>query len=151
MTIMGASRTNAQPGQTMTAKEIERSDWVAKQRGKEPDRKAGQIFAGAKSGLPGLFNFVYRDATPFRNKETRDWIDQQRGVSYERTGNSLFGALHQNRQRREDRDSWIDEQIRKGREEEEAKKISAANQPMTQDERRGYLNREVESRKDIWD
>ena len=37
--IMGASRTNAQPGQTMTTKELERSDWVAKQRGKEPDRK----------------------------------------------------------------------------------------------------------------
>ena len=38
-----------------------------------------------------------------------------------------------------------------GRKKEEAKKISAANQPMTEDERRGYLNTEVETRKDIWD
>ena len=36
-------------------------------------------------------------------------------------------------------------------EEEESQKVSAENQPMTEDERRGYLNTEVETRKDMWD
>ena len=57
----------------------------------------------------------------------------------------------QDRQRYQDRNAWIDEQISKSNKEKEAKRISEENQPLTQEERRGYLNKEVETRKNIWD
>ena len=116
-------------------------------------------------GLPGLVGIMSRGAFAYRpgwggperrSKETRDWIDQQRGVEVQPDNKSalrnIFGfRTTADRQRRQDRNSWLDEQIRKSREEEEAQKVSAANQPMTEEERRGYLNTEVETRKDMWD
>ena len=93
---------------------------------------------------------------PFRDKETRDWIDQQRGVEYAKRDDKkamlrdVFGIRSiEDRQRYQDRNAWIDEQIRKGREEEEEK----ANQfsPLTQQERRSTLSDENFKLRDIWD
>tara|TARA_R100000458_G_C8238157_1_gene217925 strand:+ start:193 stop:687 length:495 start_codon:yes stop_codon:yes gene_type:complete len=163
---MGASRLRSvaegtQPRE-LTTQERARRDWINEQRGiKDSDRPKPRM-AG---GIPGLVGLMTRgairhpqfDSGPRRDKATRDWIDQQRGVEIQKDDDksalrSLFGMrTTADRQRRQDRNAWIDEQIRKQREEAEAQKISNANQPMTEEERRGFLNKEVESRKDIWD
>ncbi len=166
---MGAHRKalSQNQNQELTTQEKARRDWIKEQRGvdsvTEKPRMAGSgggIFSimglnlgggGARAAIKGGGGYRRRD------KATRDWIDQQRGVEVQKDDNksglrALMGLrTTADRQRYQDRNSWLDEQIRKSREEEEAKKISAANQPMTEDERRGYLNTEVESRKDIWD
>ena len=163
---MGASRaalSKSQP-QELTTQEKARRSWINEQRGiKDSDTPSQPRMAG---GLPGIMGIMAKGAfagrpewggPQRRDKETRDWIDQQRGVEVQKDDDksalrSIFGMrTTADRQRRQDRNSWLDEQIRKSREEEEAKKVSAANQPMTEEERRGYLNTEVESRKDIWD
>ena len=156
---MGAHRRalSQNQNQELTTQEKARRDWIKEQRGvdsvAEKPRMAGGIF-----GLMGLMSRgrARGRGYPGRDKATRDWIDQQRGVEVQKDDKSalrrLFGMrTTADRQRRQDRNSWLDEQIRKSREEEEAQKVSSANQPMTEDERRGYLNTEVESRKDIWD
>ena len=162
---MGASRAalSKSQSQELTTQEKARRDWINEQRGiKDSDTPSQPRMAG---GLPGLVGIMSRGAfanrpgwggPERRSKETRDWIDQQRGVEIQPDNKSalrnIFGfRTTADRQRRQDRNSWLDEQIRKSREEEEAQKVSAANQPMTEDERRGYLNTEVETRKDMWD
>jgi hypothetical protein len=162
---MGASRaalSKSQPKE-LTTQEKARRDWINEQRGiKDSDTPSQPRMAG---GLPGIMGVMASGAfanrpgwggPERRSKETRDWIDQQRGVEVQPDNKSslrsIFGfRTTADRQRRQDRNSWLDEQIRKSREEEEAQKVSAANQPMTEDERRGYLNTEVETRKDMWD
>lgn len=164
---MGASRLRAvgsasQPRE-LTTQEKARREWINEQRGTQSNNEASPRMAG---GLPGIMGSLFLSRGTMRNrfnngprrdKATRDWIDQQRGVEIQKdddksTLRRLFGmSTTADRQRRQDRNSWIDAQIRKQREDEEAAKISASNQPMTEDERRGYLNTEVESRKDIWD
>jgi len=52
------------------------------------------------------------------------------------------------RQRRQDRNSWLDEQIRKSKEEEEK---TNAFSPLTQQERRETISGESDQLKDIWD
>ena len=148
------------PNRELTTQEQARRDWIKEQRGvdsiTEKPRMAG--------GIPGILGMMSRAQAQRRggygrrDKATRDWIDKQRGVTYEKKSNRLGsfadlirGDSVERRQRYQDRNSWIDEQIRKDRERKEAERISAANQPMTEDERRGFLNKEVESRKDIWD
>ena len=167
---MGASRgglatLSGNRDQELTTQEKARREWINEQRGIDSsDQKAPQRMAGQRGGPFGIMGLMSRGmlgsrSRPYRrSKETRDWIDQQRGVEYDKRDDKkaslrdLFGIRSiQDRQRYQDRNAWIDEQIRKQREATEAQKISAANQPMTEDERRGYLNTEVESRKDMWD
>ena len=167
---MGATRRKGgDVPQKLTSQEQARRDWLNEQRGENP-QKAPTRMAGQAKGLGGIFGLMTRavhgrrgqagfsGSRPRRDQATRDWIDKQRGVTYEKKSNRLGsfadlirGDSVERRQRYQDRNSWIDEQIRKDRERKEAEKISAANQPMTEDERRGFLNKEVESRKDIWD
>ena len=162
---MGASRLRAvgsasQPRE-LTTQEQARRDWINERRGTQSNNESSPRMAG---GLPGIIGLMTRGTIrhrrfndgPRRDKATQDWIDQLRGIEIQKdhksTLRSIFGMrTSADRQRYQDRNSWIDEQIRKSREEEEAKRVSAANQPMTEEERRGYLNTEVETRKDIWD
>ena len=163
---MGASRLQAaasasQPRE-LTTQEQARRDWINEQRGTKDSAATSQPrMAGGISGIIGLMSRGaikhprFNDG-PSRDKATRDWIDQQRGVEVQPDDKSPFRSIlgmktSADRQSYQDRNSWIDAQMRKQREEAEAEKIRAANQPMTEDERRGYLNTEVESRKDIWD
>ena len=163
----------------LTTQEKARQDWLREQRGVQNTNKTTPAtsprMAGSRGGL-FQFNPMFAmmgggrgtarirggggRSRPFRDQATRDWIDEQRGVKYERTEKDksarsmrdLFGLrTTQDRQRYQDRNAWIDEQIRKSNEEKEAKRISEENQPLTQEGRRGYLNKEVEERKNIWD
>ena len=162
---MGATRLRsvgkASQPRELTTQEKARREWINEQRGTQSNNEASPRMAG---GLPGIMGLMTRGTIrhprfndgPRRDKATRDWIDQQRGVEIQPDNKSalrnIFGfRTTADRQRRQDRNSWLDEQIRKSREEEEAQKVSSANQPMTEDERRGFLNKEVETRKDIWD
>ena len=58
---------------------------------------------------------------PYRSREVQDWIDTQRGVELQPRDNQspfrgLFGMrTTADRQRYQDRNAWIDEQIRKGK------------------------------------
>tara|TARA_R100000152_G_C6749097_1_gene172744 strand:+ start:295 stop:816 length:522 start_codon:yes stop_codon:yes gene_type:complete len=173
---MGATRRKGgDVPQKLTSQEQARRDWLNEQRGidsssQESQQKTPMRMAGQAKGLGGVFGLLTRGvfgrrgkasfsgSRPRRDQATRDWIDKQRGVTYEKKSKSLGpfaqlirGNSLEQRQRYQDRNAWIDEQIRKDRERKEAERISAANQPMTEDERRGFLNKEVESRKDIWD
>ena len=172
---MGANRRKGgDVPQKLTSQEQARRDWLNEQRGidsssQESQQKTPMRMAGQARGLGGILGLMTRGfgkrgkagfsgSRPRRDQATRDWIDKQRGVTYEKKSNRprslrdlITGDSVERRQRYQDRNSWIDEQIRKDRERKEAERISAANQPMTEDERRGFLNKEVESRKDIWD
>lgn len=172
---MGATRRKGgDVPQKLTSQEQARRDWLNEQRGidsssQESQQKTPMRMAGQARGLGGILGLMTRGfgkrgkasfsgSRPRRDQATRDWIDKQRGVTYEKKSNRprslrdlIAGDSVERRQRYQDRNAWIDEQIRKDRERKEAERISAANQPMTEDERRGFLNKEVESRKDIWD
>lgn len=162
---MGSSRGFSSPAgrsnQELTSQEQARRDWINEQRGVDSSNKQTPTRM-AGSGLPGIIGLMTRGNlgnrdTPYRrSKETRDWIDQQRGVEYEKRDDKkamlrdVFGIRSiEDRQRYQDRNAWIDEQIRKGREEEEEK----ANQfsPLTQQERRDTLSEENFKLKDMWD
>lgn len=157
--IMGAHRRSIEQSKTgqLSGKDKERADWIDKQRGVKSNRMAGQAFAGRGGGIFGMMNFMTAGAKPFRDKETRDWIDQQRGVKSdprEGQGGAWNKVLRFNEQKKGERDAWIDEQIKKGREKDKMNEIinkAKSFKPMSRQERRSYLNKEVESRKDIWD
>jgi len=159
---MGASRaalSKSQP-QELTTQEKARRSWINEQRGiKDSDTPSQPRMAG---GLPGIMGIMSRGAfanrpgwggPERRSKETRDWIDQQRGVEVQPENKSALRSLFgmrttADRQRRQDRNSWLDEQIRKSKEEEEK---TNAFSPLTQQERRETISGESDQLKDIWD
>ena len=160
---MGSSRLrsvgSASQPRELTTQEQARRDWINERRGTQSNNESSPRMAG---GLPGIIGLMTRGTIrhprfndgPRRDKATRDWIDQQRGVEIQKdnksTLRSLFGMrTSADRQRYQDRNSWIDEQIRKGKEEEEEKAKQFT--PLTQQERRSTLSDENFKLRDIWD
>ena len=142
------------PNRELTTQEQARRDWIKEQRGvdsiTEKPRMAG--------GIPGILGMMSRAQAQRRggygrrDKATRDWIDQQRGVEIQKdddkssTLRNLFGIrTTADRQRYQDRNAWIDEQIRKSKEEK------TSFTPLTQQERRDTISEENFKLKDIWD
>ena len=135
---MGASRGPlSQAGQKreLTTQEQARRDWIHEQRGTKPSetpdhpRMAGSKLRGL---MGGLFNAMGGGRAkgrlkgggvgPYRSREVQDWIDTQRGVDLQPRDNqsslfrNIFGmSTTGDRQRYQDRNAWIDEQIRKGK------------------------------------
>ena len=140
----------------LSEKDQERADWVDKQRGVKSTRMAGQAFPG-RGGLLGIMNVMTAGLKPHRDADTRAWIDKQRGVESdprEGKGGNFFGVMRLNERKKGERDSWIDEQIRKGKENSKIEEIRERTKnftPLTREERRSTLNEENFRLKDIWD
>ena len=136
---MGASRkplSQAGQEQELTTQEQARRDWIHEQRGTKPSETPDRPrMAGSKLGglMGGVFSMMgggkarsrsrggRGGGRPYRSREVQDWIDTQRGVELQPRDNQspfrgLFGMrTTADRQRYQDRNAWIDEQIRKGK------------------------------------
>tara|TARA_R100000008_G_scaffold86152_1_gene78139 strand:+ start:6647 stop:7120 length:474 start_codon:yes stop_codon:yes gene_type:complete len=141
----------------LSEKDREREDWVNKQRGVKSTRMAGQAFPGKSGGLFGIMNIMTAGLKPYRDADTRAWIDKQRGVESdprEGKGGNFFDVMRLNERKKGERDSWIDEQIRRGKENREIEEVRERTKnftPLTQEERRSKLNEENFRLTDIWD
>ena len=156
---MGAHRRAIQQTNTgqLSEKDRERADWIDNQRGVKSTRMAGQAFPGKRGGLFGIMNVMTGGLKPHRDADTRAWIDEQRGAKSdprEGRGGNLFSVMRFNERKKGERDSWIDEQIRKGKENNKIEEIRERTKnftPLTREERRSTLNEENFRLKDIWD
>ena len=152
----------------LTTQEQARRDWIRENRGEENinARASSPRMAGGLSGIvaamsKGTLGNRRGRGGPRRSKATRDWIDQQRGVEPQPERKSPFGIAlrdapftdvfglktNEERQRYQDRNAWIDEQIRKSKEKEEE---DNSFNPLTQQQRRDAITEENFKLKDIW-